>query len=646
MAPEQKDGLSRTTTASDIYALGMVAHEMVSGRLPAADEDAQQLDPPWRTAISTCLHRDPDRRFKSATDFVDALEAPVATRSSGLRRLAGVLMLLALAFLAIRPIVTRWFTGAAVASNDRIVAVLPFTTDGADPGSQAYGRGLAASLTDDLRYASSLERGAARVVVIPAAEMIEGEVKTANDAQRLLSANVLIAGRLERGAITMTVEEALDRPPAAQTQRAESGTADPVLVPATVRDLARLAGVTLSPRTVQALDALRSATPEATAFYIRGKGLLTGPGADLAAAADAFQRAIELDRRFAMAHAALGDAYLRKYRATLDASFVRRAQASADDAIGLSPPVAYAHVIRGRVYQASGQNERAIRELQAALEIDPGVIDARRGLAEVFEAEGALPSAEEVYRQEIAASPQYFAPHVNYGSFLIKRGRYREAETSLVSGLRYAPDNARAIGNLAGLYILTERLAAAETELKRSLALKPDVVVCNNLAWVQIYQEKFQEAVQFLEQAVRLPFADSFHWGNLARAYRWAGQTRQAQDTYRKAMDLARQAIDHNPRDARIRGNYAQMLAETGRGEDARVEIAATLERAPKDVSVLFRSALISELTGDRAAALRGLEAAVRAGYSLVDIRRHPDLARLRDDPRFVEIPTMATSVR
>jgi Flp pilus assembly protein TadD len=111
-------------------------------------------------------------------------------------------------------------------------------------------------------------------------------------------------------------------------------------------------------------------------------------------------------------------------------------------------------------------------------------------------------------------------------------------------------------------------------------------------------------------------------------------------------MDLARQAIDHNPRDARIRGNYAQMLAETGRGEDARVEIAATLERAPKDVSVLFRSALISELTGDRAAALRGLEAAVRAGYSLVDIRRHPDLARLRDDPRFVEIPTMATSVR
>ncbi len=644
MAPEQREGKSRITPASDIYALGVVAYEMLTGRVAVAAADAQQLDAPWRTAIATCLDREPGQRFKSAIDFVHALDAPVAPRARTLRWSAGVagVLLLALLGMLVRTFFTPSIDGAAVAPNDRIVAVLPFTVDGAAPESQAYGRGLAASLTDDLRFASALEGDAARVLVIPAAEVLEVEVRTAKDAQRLFSATILITGRLEGDAITVNVEEARDGQSPTHTQRVASVAGSPILAPAAVRDLARQVGVTLSPRTLQALDAHGSAMPKARELYVRGKGQLTGPGADFDAAANAFQRAIQLDGRYAMAHAALGDAYLRKYRATLDASFLRRAQASADEAIALASSVAYAHVIRGRVYQASGQNERAVRELQTALGIDPAVVDARRGLAEIFEAEGDLQAAEDVYRQEIAASPHYFAPHVNYGSFLIKRGRYREAETSLVNGMRYAPDNSRAIGNLAGLYIFTERLAAAETELKRGLALKPDVVVCNNLAWVQIYQGKFPEAVQFMEQAVRLPFADSFHWGNLARVYRWAGRPQQAQSTYRKAMDLARQAIDHNPRDARIRGNFAQMLAETGQGAEALAEITTTLERAPRDVSVLFRSALVHELTGDRAAALRGLEAAVRGGYSVVDIRRHPDLAQLRGDPRFVGIMTLA----
>src|SRR5262249_47759678 len=164
-----------------------------------------------------------------------------------------------------------------------------------------------------------------------------------------------------------------------------------------------------------------------------------------------------------------------------------------------------------------------------------------------------------------------------------------------------------------------ERLAAAEAELKRGLALKPEVVICNNLAWAEIFQQKYPEAVRYMEQAVSLPRADSYHWGNLARAYRWAGRQPEAQSTYQKAMELARQELSFNPRDARIRANFAQLLAETGRRSEALVEIAATQEYAPKDLSVQFRSALVNELIGDRDAALRALEVAVRGGYSLVD---------------------------
>jgi eukaryotic-like serine/threonine-protein kinase len=668
MAPEQVERRSSVTPAVDIYALGIVAYEMITGRLPFEArtplelvvqklrhgprpfEGEDRVDARWRAAIHRCLDCDPNRRFNSAMSFVEALDGPGAGLSKRSRWVAalGVLAMVLSLPRSLGRIQPRSFVGAAVTSNDRIVALLPFASEDSAPDSDPYSRGLAAALTDGLRFASTLEHTQPRLLVIPSEEVLEADVKTVKDAQRMFSANVLLTGKFHHDTsgtrITVNVEEALEGQATSQKdgRRMALAAGSPVVVPTGIPDLASLVGLTLSPRTLQVLKAQGSTVPEAEELFLRGKGLLTGPGANLDAAVAAFQRAVQLDHGYAIAHAALSDAYLRKYRATLDVGLVALAQSSGDEAVAVGPSIAYAHVIRGRVHQASGQNERAVRELRTAIEIDPSIVDARRGLAEAYEAEGDLQSSEDVIRQEIATYPHYWSPYVNYGSFLIKHGRYREAETSLVSGLRYAPDNSRAIGNLAGLYILTERLAAAETELRRALSLKPEVVVCNNLAWVQIYQGKFADAVRLMEQAVSLPRADSFHWGNLARAYRWAGQQRQAQNAYQRAIDLARQEINHNPRDARIRGNFAQMLAEINHGAEALVEVAATLDRAPKDVSVLFRAALVRELTGDRAGALQALEAAVRGGYSVVDIRRHPDLARLREDPRFVDLMTLA----
>jgi hypothetical protein len=67
-------------------------------------------------------------------------------------------------------------------------------------------------------------------------------------------------------------------------------------------------------------------------------------------------------------------------------------------------------------------------------------------------------------------------------------------------------------------------------------------------------------------------------------------------------------------------------------------EITGTLRDAPLDMTVVFASALVYELTGDRTAALQALAAAARGGHSVAEIRRHPDLARLREDTRFLSI--------
>jgi len=209
------------------------------------------------------------------------------------------------------------------------------------------------------------------------------------------------------------------------------------------------------------------------------------------------------------------------------------------------------------------------------------------------------------------------------------------------------PDNRWGYTNQGAAYYHLGRLDQAAAMWRRTLAIQPDATAYSSLGVVAFFTGHYAESVRTFAKAVELEPQTYWMWGNLADAYRWTpGEKDRANATYARAISLAKLDLEVNPRDTDALSSLALYQTKSGEPERGCHSITQALAIAPKDVDLLGQAVEVYAVAGEQQKALDYLKSAVQSGYPRFEIEANPELARLRNDPRYREIMAEAKTAR
>ncbi len=413
MAPEQIDGRPVDHRA-DIFSFGVILHEALTGQQPfrrpsvvdtlhaILHDEPPDLPPhvprPVQQIVARCLQKHPEARFQSARDLEFALEtvedhsaatparrSRASTTPARLLLAIGVVVLLAAGAWALlrrgEPL------DAGPAGSIRSIAVLPLE-DLSREKDQEY---LADSLTESL-IADLSQIGALRVIARASVMRYKGSKRPLQEISRELGVTGIVEGTVLRVNDRVRVSANLVHAATEQHiwgEQYEREFRDILALQSELaRTIAERVAVQLTPQerarlTPGAAPAVRPASHE---LYLRGKHFWNRrDAASLDLALDAFVKATTADPQSARAWAGLADTYFYMgyaFGRMPPREAMPKAMQAARQALALDPGLAEAHTALGLVHLFFDWDRTAAEAaLRRALQLNPGYVLARRGMA-------------------------------------------------------------------------------------------------------------------------------------------------------------------------------------------------------------------------------------------------------------------------
>lgn len=383
---------------------------------------------------------------------------------------------------------------------------------------------------------------------------------------------------------------------------------------ALTRRIASSLQATLSPEVAARIDERPTENAEAFELYTRGRHLYErGARPDLERAIELFERAVELDPKFAGAYAALASAHGRMvaFGFVPTSRGQPAAQAAVERALELDPDNADALMGRAIIEWQDGNARAAHRTLDRVLELYPSHADAHATLGRIYDAQGFEKEALEEVERAAALDPLSAAIQDLHVEALQSVGRDREALEQASTLMELHPEYEPAAGTLSRALAEVGRVDEAIETYRQALRRDPNSIFTNEgLAWTLLQTGRQDEALDQIERAAELTPDDYPIQTSKSLMLRGRGR-------FDEAVDAARRAVQLAPEDPSVRGLLSGALLAVGdtAGAQAQLDTAMALGR---DGNATFG---LSQVTG---ALLRAGRADDAVTYSRRVVDRRP----------------------
>ena len=482
IAPEVLRG-AEADARSDVWALGVLLHEVVSGRAPFAGETVfelsaailhqppmalpHQVSPGLASVIGRCLAKEPSQRYQRASEVHAALEAlgssdrlpspvevgakPAPGRSRAGRALVvgAALWSLGIGALALDlgGLRTRW-VGGARSPRIRSLAVLPLANLSKEADQEYFAEGTTEALTTALA-----QIGALRVISRTSAMRYKGTRRSIGEIARDLGVDAVIEGSVARAGdrvriTAQLIEAATDRHLWAQSYERELK--DMLALEDDVaRDVARRVQVQIAPATLSRMQTHRPVNPEVYDLYLKGRFHQNRATLEeLNLAIKLYEQAMTLDPDDPRPHSGIADAYTlltEVLNVVPGSEGWPRVREQAKKALVLDPSLADAHASMGAVYfLADLKWGDAEREFRRAIELNPNYSIAHDALGVLLVARGRLDEGLKESRRAVELDPLslFTGTNLQYVDYFARR--YDDAIAQGERVLRLDPGFSRA----------------------------------------------------------------------------------------------------------------------------------------------------------------------------------------------------------
>jgi serine/threonine-protein kinase len=637
-APEQARG-DRVDSRADIFSTGVLLYEMLTGTWPFKGKTAvdvrhavlheepvsiniarkEPVPPRLQQILDRALRKNPRDRYQQIAQFRDDLRAVVRdlAMTSGVIGDDSGLPIAPRHLNAEGPITRamRWFksvTGGETSTGSsgrgrstsqpreahetpttigdrKSVAIMPFKNLGNDPETAFYEFSLAdAVITELARVRSLVVRPSSVIVKYQGKQFDPGDVGRELDVDAILTASFLRAKdhlRVTVQLLDVRTGEIL------WSDRIDADASDIIAVQDTIVQHI-VAGLRVELSADEKVDLARGSTSDAAASeeYLRGRNCMgqfiyhTISRADLDSAISHFERATELDPKFALAHSALGGCYINRVLKGLgEEKDYDKAEESFIKALALDPKLLEARMHMIFIYMSRGQKPKARAEVELLREEYPndvGVHFTRGYLARLdADYERALRSFDRMVRLN---PNERVVTSFHRARILMYQGRYEDALHELDQGAEIEADHPLLQTFRARVLYYRGEVDAATRILEQVLERHPKMDgIRPILATCLSVQGKHELASQQLTDRVKAAAAadhDVAYW--LASAYLLQGRQVLALTWLQKAIDLGNENYlwfesDPNWADLHADPRFKEMMQKVRASLQVREETAA-----------------------------------------------------------------------